>query len=171
MLPDVFLRNQLKSYGGYLKFNLRYGGNGRTIVGPDVVIRVSFPTTIFFLLLFTFFFFYQGNNITLSYTVPQHTAGQEQSIRVQFWPQIWMKQGRRGEEVPASREDIAIVLADVQYFLIRAQYVDGEIIDTTVADVALDSAGTQNVGAGRAVFVENCECPVGYQGSSCEVRS
>lgn len=40
-MPESYLRNQLKSYGGYLHYTLRYDGNGRPISAPDVIISVS----------------------------------------------------------------------------------------------------------------------------------
>lgn len=34
----------------------------------------------------------------------------------------------------------------------------------------MDSAGIRNVGLGNASYVEECQCPAGYSGLSCEVR-
>lgn len=39
-MPETYHRNQLKSYGGYLKYTLRYDGNGRPVQAPDVVLTV-----------------------------------------------------------------------------------------------------------------------------------
>lgn len=39
-MPESYHRNQLKSYGGYLHYTLRYDGNGRPISAPDVIITV-----------------------------------------------------------------------------------------------------------------------------------
>lgn len=39
--PDSYLGNQLKSYGGYIKYTVRYEGNGDPIVFiPDIILIV-----------------------------------------------------------------------------------------------------------------------------------
>lgn len=40
-MPENYQGNQLKSYGGYLKYTLHYEGFGRPIDAPDVIIIVS----------------------------------------------------------------------------------------------------------------------------------
>ena len=44
-------------------------------------------------------------------------------------------------------------------------------IDTTVSNVRVNSADTYDQGLGRAVYVEQCRCPKGYTGLSCQVRN
>lgn len=61
-----------------------------------------------------------------------------------------------------------MALASVQNILIKLQYVQGQI-DTTLDSVEMDSAAARNTGLGLAVFVEQCTCPIGYTGYSCEV--
>lgn len=34
----------------------------------------------------------------------------------------------------------------------------------------MDSAGIRNTGQGQASYVEECRCPAGYTGLSCEVH-
>jgi len=51
----------------------------------------------------------------------------------------------------------------------RAQYETETAIDTTVSDIRMDKASNTNTGQGRAVYVEECGCPNGYIGLSCEV--
>lgn len=51
-LPESYHGNQLKSYGGYLKYKLRYQGYGRPLTGPDVILTVS-CTELTFAGLFT----------------------------------------------------------------------------------------------------------------------
>lgn len=41
-LPENYHGNQLKSYGGYLKYRVRYSGSGRPIDAPDVILTVSY---------------------------------------------------------------------------------------------------------------------------------
>lgn len=39
-MPDNFLGNQLKTYGGYLKYTVKFEGNGRPLDTPDVILSV-----------------------------------------------------------------------------------------------------------------------------------
>lgn len=38
-----------------------------------------------------------------------------------------------------------------------------------IGDILLTTAVSQNTGFGRAIKVEDCSCPTGYSGLSCEV--
>lgn len=40
-LPENYHGKQLNSYGGYLRYNVRFEGFGRPINAPDVIITVS----------------------------------------------------------------------------------------------------------------------------------
>lgn len=61
-----------------------------------------------------------------------------------------------------------MTLANVENILIRLQYVD-EHLDTSLSNIEMDSAAAPNSGLGPANYVEECRCPVGYSGLSCEV--
>ena len=61
-----------------------------------------------------------------------------------------------------------MVLADVQAILINLQYVEVKHLVVTIKNIEIDSAAVTNVGLGKAAYVEQCECPVGYSGHSCE---
>lgn len=39
-----------------------------------------------------------------------------------------------------------------------------------ISDISMDIAEDRNTGLGRAFEVEQCQCPVGYRGLSCEVN-
>ena len=41
-MPENYHGSQLKTYGGYLKYNVKFEGNGRPVDIPDVVLSVSF---------------------------------------------------------------------------------------------------------------------------------
>lgn len=79
-----------------------------------------------------------------------------------------MKRSDTGPETLARREEIMMALAAVDNILIRLQYVEGRI-DTLIENIEMDSAAMRNTGLGQAVYVEECRCPVGYSGLSCEV--
>ena len=100
-------------------------------------------------------------------------AGRQNRVDVRFWPGQWYKRvinrgARIQSQEPASREDIMMALEDVELFLIRASYVDESAIDTTLSEVQLDTAVFRKTDQGRAVYVEECRCPQGYTGISCE---
>jgi hypothetical protein len=40
-MPENYHGNQLKSYGGYLKYTVRHEGQGNPISAPDVILSVS----------------------------------------------------------------------------------------------------------------------------------
>lgn len=54
------------------------------------------------------------------------------------------------------------------YFAHRIQYFpDG--LETNITDINIDSAAHRNNGQSKAAYVEQCTCPTGYSGLSCEV--
>lgn len=61
-----------------------------------------------------------------------------------------------------------MVLEDIDNILIKVQYNEGTL-NTTLTNIEMDSAATPNSGLGAAVYVEQCSCPAGYTGNSCEV--
>uniref|UniRef100_A0A182QPA6 Basement membrane-specific heparan sulfate proteoglycan core protein n=1 Tax=Anopheles farauti TaxID=69004 RepID=A0A182QPA6_9DIPT len=140
-LPEEYRGNQLKSYGGSIRYDVEYDGQGRPINAPD------------------------GNGLTLLYwhsrtfypDIKNHVA-------VSLLPSNWVHTDRR----PASREDIMMVLASVESILIRMQYVDGVERNIELVNINMDSAAHDDRGLGSASLVEECRCPPGYRGLSCE---
>jgi len=152
-LPDSHRGAQLKSYGGHLKFKTRYQGEGYPIKAPIVIMK--------------------GGGYTLAYfSTDRLQPNQDNEISVRFWPGNWFqKVGRnndQGEEL-ATREEILSVLDNIELLLIRAQHLDSGPVDVTVSDIRMDSADSRDLGQGRAPYVEQCICPAGYTGLSCEV--
>jgi Laminin B (Domain IV) len=95
-------------------------------------------------------------------------AGRDQDVIVRFFVGDWLKRSENAPEKQATREEIMMVLENVDNILIKLQYIDGHL-ETTLSDVEMDSAAVRNTGQGQAVYVEECSCPVGYSGLSCEV--
>lgn len=60
------------------------------------------------------------------------------------------------------------VLSKVESILIRASYASQTTL-VFIGDVSLDTAVSQPLSSVRATHVENCRCPPGYRGTSCEV--
>ena len=44
------------------------------------------------------------------------------------------------------------------------------LFSNRISDIGMGTAVVTDTGRGRAVLVEECACPTGYQGTSCEVR-
>lgn len=144
-LPSEYMGNQLKSYGGYLRYEVNYVGNGRPTYAPDVIIT--------------------GNGYTLTNrarSLPQPNINNKMSV--QFTSGNWQKPDGRF----ATREEIMMILANVDNILIRLGYIDATEREVELTNIVMDSAGLQDQGLGSASLVEQCTCPVGYVGDSCE---
>ncbi|XP_066260113.1 basement membrane-specific heparan sulfate proteoglycan core protein isoform X1 [Euwallacea similis] len=147
-LPENYNGNQLKSYGGYLKYTVLHGNSGRPIEAPDVIVT--------------------GNNYILlheSRTSPQPHRPSDQ--RVRFFEGDWIIKSESQRPRPATREEIMMVLEDVSHILIKLEY-NGGLLNTTLSNIEMDSAAIPDSGLGIANYVEECSCPVGYTGTSCE---
>ncbi|XP_034241184.1 basement membrane-specific heparan sulfate proteoglycan core protein-like isoform X2 [Thrips palmi] len=154
-MPDNCHGSQLKTYGGYLKYTVKYEGNGRPLDIPDVVLS--------------------GNGYILVHNAPALSPGQEVDRSVRFFHGEWFRRisssrnTASDRDVLASREEIMMALADVNDLLIKTRYIDGPLLDTSLTNIQMDSAGIRNVGQGKASYVEECQCPAGYSGLSCEM--
>ncbi|XP_050331109.1 basement membrane-specific heparan sulfate proteoglycan core protein isoform X16 [Bactrocera neohumeralis] len=144
-LPNEYMGNQLKSYGGYLRYEVNYMGNGRANNAPDVIIT--------------------GNGLTLTQRVRnQPEPNVKNKISVQFSSGNWYKtDGRR-----ATRGEVMMVLANVDNILIRLSYIDATEREVELTNIVMDSASLDDQGLGSASLVEKCVCPPGYIGDSCE---
>lgn len=75
---------------------------------------------------------------------------------------------RRPDGMPATREHLMMVLADLDDILIRASY-STEMRSSSISDVSMEVAVPNYSGLTPALEVEQCRCPPGYQGLSCQV--
>ncbi|XP_072758583.1 basement membrane-specific heparan sulfate proteoglycan core protein isoform X12 [Anoplolepis gracilipes] len=146
-LPESYHGSQLKSYGGYLRYSIRHNGNGTPNNAPTVILS--------------------GNNYILIHKGAQPTPDYETEESVRFFYGDWYKQQGRSE-VLASREEIMMALANVDNILIKVKYDDSMELDVHLTKIVMDTAEARNTGLGSASFVEECQCPTGYTGLSCE---
>lgn len=148
-LPSSFLGEKLTSYGGNLKYTVRYksqpSGGASPSSSPDVVI-VS------------------GNEITLHhYRQDRLAPSGAQTYTVPIFETEWQ---HYADGTSANRQHLLMALANVTAIYIKATY-------TTVAEeaglsqVELDIATEDGPGQ-RAWEVEQCSCPDYHKGSSCE---
>lgn len=148
-LPPSHRGYQLLSYGGYIKYRVTYRGSGSSVRVPDVILR--------------------GNGITLYHeSRVRIEPDQPAEVTIRFLPEQWTK-GPDGRE-SARREDLMMVLQSIEYFLIRASYVESAVLDTTITHIRMDTASEYNSNQGQAFLIEECRCPPGYIGLSCDVR-
>lgn len=157
-LPAPFLGNHLKSYGNYLKYSIDYREpySPNPLVIPDVIIK--------------------GNGITLYHFEKNFEKNPDGNteLKVRFWLGEWHRNDQHAfSEVPplfedTPREDIMIVLQNVQDILIKASY-DANLLETSITSIELESAQISNISdPERSAYIEQCSCPEGYMGSSCE---
>lgn len=62
-----------------------------------------------------------------------------------------------------------MVLADLDDILIRASY-STEMRSSSISDISMEVAVPNYSGLAQALEVEQCRCPPGYQGLSCQVN-
>ena len=66
-----------------------------------------------------------------------------------------------------TREDMMKVLQDLEYIRVRVLY-DSLAQSSSIRQIKLGTAVSENTGQGLASRVEQCICPPGYEGLSCE---
>ncbi|XP_054863033.1 laminin subunit alpha-1 isoform X2 [Amphiprion ocellaris] len=154
--PDSFLGNKLVSYGGFLNYSVFYDipldNEDRSLPAHcDVVIEGT------------------GQSLRLSPPLLLFLSPlAERPVAVAMVPQRFMD---HQTGVPVTRDDLLSVLAGVTALMVRVHLnssADGPI---RLHTVSLDAADSGSVSGVPAVAVENCECPWGYNGTSCEVCS
>ncbi|XP_076237238.1 basement membrane-specific heparan sulfate proteoglycan core protein-like isoform X3 [Calliopsis andreniformis] len=148
-LPSIFLGDQITSYGGNLKYTVRYvpapGGQSSRNNAADVELI-------------------SANDINLLYFSGESPEpNTPQTFTVPLLEQYW----QRNDGTTADREHLLMALADIRAIRIKATYTT-HTDEAALSLVSLDTAGKHNTGRSRAVEVEECSCPVGYKGLSCE---
>ncbi|XP_078111883.1 basement membrane-specific heparan sulfate proteoglycan core protein isoform X4 [Sander vitreus] len=147
VLPESFRGDKVTAYGGELRYTVRFEPFQRSLVidgRPDVVL--------------------QGNGIFLEhYSQTKPLPRAPQTVTVVFRESGW----RRADGQPCTREHLLMALADVTLFMIRATYADN-MVETSISDIKMDVAVPHSTGNERALEVEECACPQGYRGPSCQ---
>ncbi|XP_057175223.1 basement membrane-specific heparan sulfate proteoglycan core protein isoform X6 [Triplophysa rosa] len=147
-LPEQFKEDKVGAYGGKLKYTISYvpGPRGSPIEDADVQII--------------------GNDITLVARQPwRRSLGARESkhFEIIFREEHW----QRPDGMPATREHLMMVLADLDDILIRASY-HTEMRSSSISGVRMDIAVPNYTGLAQALEVEQCQCPPGYRGLSCQ---
>ncbi|KAK3104524.1 hypothetical protein FSP39_004009 [Pinctada imbricata] len=155
-LPREFLGDRLTSYGGDLKYDIYYAvgrGVSQAVDQPDIIIS--------------------GNGVTLYHrTTTILRPDGRVTVTAPLVPSAWTKSdGPKRGDTPvvqlATREELMMVLENLEYIYIRSQY-DRDQALTRIGNIVFTTGVREETGLGRAVFVENCQCPPGYSGLSCQ---
>ncbi|XP_061235502.1 basement membrane-specific heparan sulfate proteoglycan core protein isoform X3 [Neopsephotus bourkii] len=144
-LPPPYQGDKVGSYGGRLRYTLTYTPGGQGAPLPDADIQIT------------------GNDITLVAHQPDLPPGTPQAFEIVFQEQYW----QRPDGQPATREHLLMALADLDEILIRATYSTSTAA-AGIADVSMDVAVPPQPGLPPALEVEECRCPPGYHGLSCQ---
>ncbi|XP_072334658.1 basement membrane-specific heparan sulfate proteoglycan core protein isoform X2 [Scyliorhinus torazame] len=147
VLPERFKGDKVTSYGGELRYTILHNvspGSSPITGMPDVIL--------------------QGNNIFLEhYTAKRPQPGIPSTFSVTFKESAW----RRADGLPSTREHLLMALASINVFMIRASYTEGTT-ESRISQIHMDVAVPNPTGQKQAVEVEECICPEGYKGSSCQ---
>ncbi|KAK6966048.1 basement membrane-specific heparan sulfate proteoglycan core protein, partial [Biomphalaria glabrata] len=159
-LPHQFLKKQLNSYGGTLSYQVYYEVDGfeNPTNDPDIILI--------------------GNGITLFHRADVYERvdrrfrpRQSTIVNIPLNESAWERSQvpSRGGPISqyATREDLMLVLENVTHILIRATY-DSKQSLIRLGNVVLTTGRVEQTGLGRAIYVEECKCPAGYTGNSCE---
>uniref|UniRef100_A0A8C8K1V3 Laminin, alpha 1 n=1 Tax=Oncorhynchus tshawytscha TaxID=74940 RepID=A0A8C8K1V3_ONCTS len=154
--PEGFLGNRLTSYGGLLNYTVAYD------VSVDNVDN-SLPSQFDLII--------EGNGRTLRQTPPKQlflTPLREQLVSVELLPQGFVDV-HTGQRV--DRDELMTVLADLAGLRIRGHLNASAEGALRLSTVSLDMADIRAANPVQARDVEQCECPWGYLGTSCEFCS
>uniref|UniRef100_A0A8C3EBE2 Laminin subunit alpha-2 n=1 Tax=Corvus moneduloides TaxID=1196302 RepID=A0A8C3EBE2_CORMO len=152
--PSSYLGNKVTAAGGHLKFTVSYDvteeeeeETAKLMVQSDVIIeggdlKISTPKGIIHL-----------------------QPSEEHTEEIVLKPESF---SMHGTDVPVSRREFMTVLANVKRILIRATYSNGMNAIYRIRSVIMEAADHTLRGRRTASAVELCECPPGYDGTSCE---
>ncbi|XP_023385164.1 basement membrane-specific heparan sulfate proteoglycan core protein [Pteropus vampyrus] len=146
-LPEQFLGNKVDSYGGFLRYKVRYElarGTLEPVQRPDVVLMGA------------------GYRLLSRGHTPTQPSALNQR-QVQFSEEHWVHESGR----PVQRAEMMQVLQSLEAVLIQTVY-NAKMASVGLSDIAMDTTVTYTTSHGRAHSVEECRCPIGYSGLSCE---
>ena len=183
-LPHQFLGNKITAYGGNMTVVQRFtvaGSRAAPLSDSDVIMIGNglgkivgwFPFGL--MLYFGFFglFDYGTNHLmnliisALHYVFDYDRSPNEmERHRIPIYEEGWtIRRGSAGR--PVTREEYLRVLSSIDTILVRAS-VARNIESAAISRVNMDIAVPQVTGGPPTQGAEECRCPRGYRGFSCE---
>ncbi|XP_042212496.1 laminin subunit alpha-like isoform X1 [Homarus americanus] len=146
--PAAYLGNHVSSYGGYLRYSIVivWGDEGSKISGPDVILR--------------------GGDILVQYFSPDLPfSSQVLSAEIRLTEHNF----RTMSGFPVQREQFMMLLYELDAIFIRASYwsnaIEARLFNTSIDVPTAEWLGRESQ---PALSVERCQCPINYEGLSCE---
>uniref|UniRef100_A0A672UXB2 Laminin subunit alpha-2 n=1 Tax=Strigops habroptila TaxID=2489341 RepID=A0A672UXB2_STRHB len=142
--PSSYLGNKVAAAGGHLKFTVSYDftKEEETVQLMGGGLRISTPKG--------------GIHLQPSEEHTEEIVLKPESFSVY------------GTDVPVSRREFMTLLANVKRILLRATYSNGMNAIYRLRSVSIEAADHTSAGRKVASAVELCDCPPGYDGTSCE---
>ncbi|KAK7100471.1 laminin subunit alpha-2-like isoform X2 [Littorina saxatilis] len=149
LAPMMFLGNRMSSYGGRLKYTVKFTLDGNLadrfhLPDPDLILR--------------------GSGMTIAHGRQYKRENLENMVSIRLTEDEWYHLENRQ---PVTRQEFMTVLYSLQQLMIKATYHTAQ--DTVfLRDVSLDVASPLVMSNRTLTSVEQCQCPEGYAGLSCE---
>ncbi|XP_038249040.1 laminin subunit alpha-1 [Dermochelys coriacea] len=154
-LPDQFQGDQLKAYGGKLKYIVAFyalDGFGTSNFEPQILIKGGRTSKLV---------------IYVDISAPRNGVRSEEEVEMK--EHVW-KYFNSVSDQSVTRSDFMSVLSNVEYILIKASYGQG-LQQSRIANISMEiavKAEEMHLGRETAHLIEQCECPTGYAGLSCQ---
>ncbi|XP_010221580.1 PREDICTED: laminin subunit alpha-1, partial [Tinamus guttatus] len=154
-LPEQFQGDQLMAYGGKLRYTVAFyalDGFGASNFEPQILIKGG-----------------HTSKLVIYVDIPSPENGVRSNKEVEMKEDSW-KYFNSVSDQPVSRFDFMSVLSNIEYILIKAAYGQG-LQQSRIANISMEIAvkfEEMHGGRDRAHLIEQCRCPVGYAGFSCQ---
>ncbi|GAB0182708.1 laminin subunit alpha-1 [Grus japonensis] len=154
-LPEQFQGDQLMAYGGKLRYTVAFyalDGFGTSNFEPQILMKGG-----------------HTSKLVIYVDIPSPENGVRTDKEVEMKEDSWKYFNSVSDE-PVLRSDFMSVLSNVEYILIKAAYGQG-LQQSRIANISMEIAvkfEEMHLGRARAHLVEQCRCPAGYAGLSCQ---
>ncbi|XP_019328886.1 PREDICTED: laminin subunit alpha-1 [Aptenodytes forsteri] len=154
-LPEQFQGDQLIAYGGKLRYTVAFyalDGFGTSNFEPQILMKGG-----------------HTSKLVIYVDIPSPENGVRTDKEVEMKEDSWKYFNSVSDE-SVLRSDFMSVLSNVEYILIKAAYGQG-LQQSRIANISMEIAvkfEEMHLGRARAHLVEQCRCPAGYAGLSCQ---